>query len=604
MLLFNKDSFAIVNGTNYRAVQAMLDFDYLSSRSPSVKAVVTSGEGGFLKCFFGAKEIMIPLYPSIPAACKGNEEASVFINYASYRSAFESSMDALSQQSIKVVAIIAEGIPENQERKLIAEAKKLNKVIIGPATVGGVRAGEFRIGETGGTAENILRSKLYSRNGCVGLVSKSGGLLNEMMSIIAKNSSGVVEAIAIGGDRFSGSTLLEHVLRYEKDSSIRMIVVLGEVGGTDELEVAKAIQERKVVKPVVAFTIGISAEKFGKQVQFGHAGAKSNSEEETASFKNNAFRKAGATVPKSFHDYPEKIQEVFENLVKEKKVSVMEERAPELLAMDFDKAVKEGMVRKQTSIVSSIVDERGEEAKYCGFPQSKLIEEGCGVGEVVSLLWLKKRLDKRHAKFFDLCIILLADHGPSVSGAHNSIVASRAGKDLVSSLCSGLLTIGPRFGGAIDEAARNWLKCVREGKSPESFVEEEKVAGRKIAGIGHRVKSIYDPDKRVKLLKEFAEKNLGYSKHLDFALNVEKNTTSKKANLILNVDGTIAAILLDLLYDSGKFSEEEVEEIVSNGVFNAVFILARSIGLMAHAIDQKRLKQPLYRHDSNDTLYL
>lgn len=50
--------------------------------------------------------------------------------------------------------------------------------------------------------------------------------------------------------------------------------------------------------------------------------------------------------------------------------------------------------------------------------------------------------------------MLCADHGPCVSGAHNSIVTSRAGKDLVSSLVSGLLTIGPRFGGAIDDAAR------------------------------------------------------------------------------------------------------------------------------------------------------
>eukprot|EP00983_Pelagomonas_calceolata_P053486 1143307-Pelagomonas_calceolata.AAC.6 len=52
------------------------------------------------------------------------------------------------------------------------------------------------------------------------------------------------------------------------------------------------------------------------------------------------------------------------------------------------------------------------------------------------------------------CVMMCADHGPCVSGAHNTIVTSRAGKDIVSSLVSGLLTIGPRFGGAIDDAAR------------------------------------------------------------------------------------------------------------------------------------------------------
>lgn len=57
-------------------------------------------------------------------------------------------------------------------------------------------------------------------------------------------------------------------------------------------------------------------------------------------------------------------------------------------------------------------------------------------------------------RFMEMCVMLCADHGPCVSGAHNAIVTSRAGKDLVSCLVSGLLTIGPRFGGAIDDAAR------------------------------------------------------------------------------------------------------------------------------------------------------
>lgn len=60
------------------------------------------------------------------------------------------------------------------------------------------------------------------------------------------------------------------------------------------------------------------------------------------------------------------------------------------------------------------------------------------------LLWFKKRLPSYAAKFIELVLQISADHGPCVSGAHNTIVAARAGKDLISSLCSGLLTIGPR----------------------------------------------------------------------------------------------------------------------------------------------------------------
>ena len=61
-----------------------------------------------------------------------------------------------------------------------------------------------------------------------------------------------------------------------------------------------------------------------------------------------------------------------------------------------------------------------------------------------------------------MCVVLCADHGPCVSGAHNTIVTARAGKDIISCLVSGLLTIGPRFGGAIDDAARCFQAAVAE----------------------------------------------------------------------------------------------------------------------------------------------
>lgn len=74
----------------------------------------------------------------------------------------------------------------------------------------------------------------------------------------------------------------------------------------------------------------------------------------------------------------------------------------------------------------------------------------------------KRRLPKYATRFIEMCIVLCADHGPCVSGAHNTIVTARAGKDLISCLVSGLLTIGPRFGGAIDDAARCFQAAVEE----------------------------------------------------------------------------------------------------------------------------------------------
>jgi ATP-citrate lyase alpha-subunit len=85
--------------------------------------------------FFGWHEILIPMYNKLETAVEKHPEADVVINFASFRSAYEVSTEAINYPSIKTVVIIAEGLPERQTRELIALRKKLGKWIIGPATV-------------------------------------------------------------------------------------------------------------------------------------------------------------------------------------------------------------------------------------------------------------------------------------------------------------------------------------------------------------------------------------------------------------------------------------------------------------------------------------
>jgi ATP citrate (pro-S)-lyase len=89
-----------------------------------------------------------------------------------------------------------------------------------------------------------------------------------------------------------------------------------------------------------------------------------------------------------------------------------------------------------------------------------------------------------------------------------------------------------------------------------------------------------------------------------FALAVEQITTRKKANLILNVDGCIAACFVDMMRECGAFSHVEADEMIQNGCLNGLFVLGRSIGFIGHYLDQKRLKQGLYRHPTDDISYL
>ncbi|MEW5937404.1 MAG: citrate/2-methylcitrate synthase [Candidatus Thermoplasmatota archaeon] len=603
-LLFDRNTQAFIYNMQVNATQRMLDFDYVCGRElPSVAAIVNpTGSDGFQKFFFGPKELLLPVYKSLKRAAEKHPSVDVMINFASFRSAAPSTEEAFSMPQIRTVVIIAEGVPERRMKHLIALAKKQGRVIIGPATVGGVMAGAFKIGNTGGTIENIIESKLY-RAGSVGFVSKSGGLSNEAYNIISRNTDGLYEGIAIGGDRYPGTTLLDHLLRFEKNPEIKMLVSLGEVGGTDEYEIVNALKKRQITKPLVMWVTGTCTKAFKTEVQFGHAGAKADAERETADAKNAALRAAGAILPESFDDYAEKIAQTYNALVKKKVIVPREETPAPKVPMDYSAAVKAKMVRKPTNFVSSISDDRGDELRYCGVPISKVFEEDWGLGGVIGLLWFKKKLPKWAAKFLEMVVLVTADHGPAVSGAHNTIVAARAGKDLISAVVSGLLTIGPRFGGAVQGAAEHFTQYYYGGQTPDFMVNDLKNKGVNIQGIGHRIKSIHNPDVRVEILKNYAKKHFPVTELLDYALAVERITTSKRDNLILNVDGCIGILICDMLRSLG-YSRDEVKEFTALGGLNALFVLGRSIGLMGHYLDQRRLKQGLYRHPWDDILYL
>jgi len=241
---------------------------------------------------------------------------------------------------------------------------------------------------------------------------------------------------------------------------------------------------------------------------------------------------------------------------------------------------------------------------YAGVKISEVVESGNGIGGVMALLWFQRQLPDYFCKFMELCLMVTADHGPAVSGAHNTIVAARAGKDLVSSLASGLLTIGPRFGGALNEAAEQFSGAFDRKMSPQEFVSDMRKRNEYIMGIGHRVKSVENPDARVTIIKDFVTSNFPDYPLLKYALEVEQITTKKRSNLILNVDGAIAVAFVDLLRQSGQFTKEEADKYLKMGILNALFVLGRTTGFIGHYVDQLRLDQGLYRHPWDDINYI
>merc|ERR1711865_1264393 len=264
-------------------------------------------------------------------------------------------------------------------------------------------------------------------------------------------------------------------------------------------------------------------------------------------------------------------------------VEVPEGETPQV-PMDYTWAKKLGMVRKPANFISSIADDRGDELKYCGVPISEVFQKDMGIGGVLGLLWFRRQLPAACTRFIEMVLMVTADHGPAVSGAHN--------------------TIGTRFGGALDDAAMMFTQAYNTGVAPKDFVDQMKKSNKLIMGIGHRIKSLENPDQRVVIIKEYAKKNFSDNSILNFALGVEQVTTKKRANLILNVDGCIAVCFVDMLKSCGAFTQVEVDDLMSFGCLNGLFVLGRSIGFIGHFLDQLRLKQPLYRHPWDDISYI
>ena len=149
---FDATTRSFVYGLQPRAIQGMLDFDYSCGReTPSVAAMIYPFGGHHIQKFYwGTKETLLPVYTSVEAAIKKHPDADVVVNFASSRSVYSSTLEILNFPQIKSIALIAEGVPERHAREILHLAIKKGVLIIGPATVGGIKPGCFRIGNSGG----------------------------------------------------------------------------------------------------------------------------------------------------------------------------------------------------------------------------------------------------------------------------------------------------------------------------------------------------------------------------------------------------------------------------------------------------------------------
>lgn len=559
-------------------IQSMLDFEFSSGqKNPSVVGIIAVGRK-YERYFFGKKEILIPVFNSVKKVPENiRNQTTYFINLGSGRRVFTSTNEALEfLPNLLGGVIFAENTPEVHALALKTLAEARNIFIVGPASVGFLIPSIFKLGAIGGVQHNqLVDAKLFNR-GNVAVFSASGGTTNELINILASNNKRISFALHFGGDRFPATPPLNAFLAAQNDPSTTHIVYFGELGGIDEYDVCELIQTGKLTKPVIAYIAGVVAEIFPESPQFGHAKAMAQNKNETARAKRDALKAAGVMVGESFAEFVELIKGIpsGEGVEKENIIEGMDDRRHALIST----SVSQDVDGKATVLGHDLLD----------------LSKNHSFAYIVSSMFLGKKIKSQELEnFVDFILRLLVDHGPYVSGAVNTIIASRAGKDLVSSLSAGLLTIGPRFGGAINQAAASWLEGVESGKTPDEFVEEFAKQKKYISGIGHRKYRVDLPDPRVSEILGFAKELDG--KYTKFAKGIEKVTVAKKGNLILNVDGAIACVMLDILSEKEGYSTDELKELVDIEFFNALFVLSRSVGFISHFLDQKRLDEGLFR---------
>ncbi|MGL5512878.1 MAG: succinate--CoA ligase subunit alpha [Sporomusa sp.] len=194
------------------------------------------------------------------------------------------------ENGIKTVVIITEHVPVHDAMYIRQLAKEHDVNVVGPNTIGVISPGKTKVG--------IMPGFLYSE-GSVGIVSRSGTLTHETASTLTINNIGQSTCVGIGGDAVPGMGFLEVLKLFEKDDETKVIVMIGEIGGYGEEEVAQYVLEHGYAKPIIAFIAGQTAPA---EKKMGHAGAIISGHSGTAKSKYQALSQAGINIAETFSE--------------------------------------------------------------------------------------------------------------------------------------------------------------------------------------------------------------------------------------------------------------------------------------------------------------
>ncbi len=286
-ILINRNSKIVIQGITGR--EASMVTKHMLSYGTAVVAGVTPGKKG--EDVFG-----VPVYDTLKQAFSDHEINTAII-YVPPAFVLDAVLETLAN-GVKLIVIITENIPQNDVMKLMWEATNAGARIIGPNTVGVINPlDRVRLGAIGG--DNVERCFVP---GCVGVISRSGGMTAETSYMVKRAGLGVSTAVGIGGDSLIGTTPKDLLALFEKDSQTKAVVTFGEPGTSFEEDMAEFVAAGGFTKPLVSCVAGRFTENMPEGTVFGHAGAIIQGGKGKPSTKIRMLRDAGAHVAERYDD--------------------------------------------------------------------------------------------------------------------------------------------------------------------------------------------------------------------------------------------------------------------------------------------------------------
>ena len=274
-ILINKDSKIICQGITGK--QGSFHTKQCIDYGSQVLAGVTPGSGG-------TKHLGLPVFDSVQEA-KIYSDAQISMIYVPAAYSADAIIEA-AEAGISLIVCITEGIPINDMVRVKAALKGNGCRLLGPNCPGIITPDECKIG---------IMPGFIHKKGKIGVISRSGTLTYEAVYQTTKNGLGQTTCIGIGGDPVRGMGFIDCLKLFQNDPETEGIIMVGEIGGTDE-EAAADFIKSDVTKPVVGYIAGVTAPK-GKRM--GHAGAIVAGGKGTADEKYKALDKAGVSTVKS-----------------------------------------------------------------------------------------------------------------------------------------------------------------------------------------------------------------------------------------------------------------------------------------------------------------